>query len=543
MHSWFMAPDTALAWFRISISCVALFNAWSLWRERNTWLTDVGVLPPYAFRHVARRMSLFRLLSPCTRNVERVLLCHVAALALLLVGATTGLAAFCAWLTLVSLHARNPHILYGGDALLRNLLAVLFLSGSGASLSVDAMFADPADRPGTLEQAALGLFILKGHYAAVYFHAGIAKLRNSSWRNGTALTLSLLQEGIARTAVPVAWVRGWRGSVACWSTIFAEIIASVILLSQPGMQTTGVLVAVLILFHIAIETLLAVQYFSWIMIAGVPLFLGWGDLASVFEPSVTTVLAGISILHAWLWPVLGGHAPEFVRRIVRWAWLDQRWNMFCLTPPARVRQRVVLRLFARSVDGAPRSDVRTFEWLGAESATWWARARAHRYTKYSIALLRNQCRSLHLGAAHYLALNARVPLSAVDSLIVIGEYWGVARPNETPVRLRPSIRAARFSSAEHEVLGEVLQRLLDAHDERFPKLTVSLLHTAIQSRIPCGELIALLLQYHQRVCPDAEVLAQEFPWLRDGRGVVARNAAPADVARLSELVIPAESLG
>lgn len=108
---------------------------------------------------------------------------------MLMVGFETRLATFVSWFLLVSLHARNPGLLDGGDRLLVWMLVWGCFLPLGATASVDARLRGRRVRGCVLSPASAGLLL---QAAFLYFYAGITK-SGAEWRDGTALEYVLQQ--------------------------------------------------------------------------------------------------------------------------------------------------------------------------------------------------------------------------------------------------------------------------------------------------------------------------------------------------------------
>jgi hypothetical protein len=108
----------------------------------------------------------------------------------LLAGYRTGLATFVSWFLLVSLQARNPLVLHGGDTLLRLLLFWSIFLPLGARGSVDALrrraSQPPAERVVSGGSAALILQV-----CFVYWFSVALKWDPVWWRDGTAVYYAL----------------------------------------------------------------------------------------------------------------------------------------------------------------------------------------------------------------------------------------------------------------------------------------------------------------------------------------------------------------
>ncbi|MEZ3117098.1 HTTM domain-containing protein [Halobaculum sp. MBLA0147] len=204
-RTWFAthaAVDTrALAALRIGVGLLLLVDLALRARWLRVFYTDAGVLPREtlrAVRPVVSSVSLHALWGSTTTQTGLFCLAGLAAMALL-VGYRTRLACVVSLVLLVSLHARNPLVLNGGDSLLRRLLLWGSLLPLGTRWSIDAVRRAPpptaasdggggagvATTPRTVASVAtLGLFV---QVATVYVVNAAIKLRGSGWLDGTAV--------------------------------------------------------------------------------------------------------------------------------------------------------------------------------------------------------------------------------------------------------------------------------------------------------------------------------------------------------------------
>jgi hypothetical protein len=188
----------ALAAFRIGLGAVLLADL--LLRSRNLviFYTDAGVLPRSllaANRPVISQLSIHTLSGDLLLQAGLFTLAGACAVALL-VGYRTRLAVLLSWLLLVSLHARNPLVLNGGDSLLRRLLFWGVFLPLGSRWSLDTL-AGRARQSTTLSRgtggrvtgvAAAGLLI---QVVLVYATNAGFKLTGSRWLSGEALAYVL----------------------------------------------------------------------------------------------------------------------------------------------------------------------------------------------------------------------------------------------------------------------------------------------------------------------------------------------------------------
>ncbi|MFV0444497.1 MAG: HTTM domain-containing protein [Planctomycetaceae bacterium] len=170
-----------LAVFRVGLALLLLGDL--AWRavDLNAFYTDAGTLP---------RMTRIQLLeSSDTSGLVHLWSLHMlsgqawmqwlmfgiaaAAGLALLIGYRTWLATFVSWILLVSLHARNPVILQGGDVLLRMLVFWSLFLPLGARLSIDRLVHPRRGLPRSV--LSIGSFALLLQVASLYVFSVVMK--------------------------------------------------------------------------------------------------------------------------------------------------------------------------------------------------------------------------------------------------------------------------------------------------------------------------------------------------------------------------------
>ena len=145
----FGADLRSLAIFRISLGLLLLTDLIQRAADLTAHYTDAGVLPRAALfgSPASNPWHLSLHVISGTWPVQAVLFLLAGLFAgLLLVGYRTRRTTFVSWVFLISLHSRNPLLLYGGDALLRLLLFWSLFVPLGARYSLDSLLNTSSDR-------------------------------------------------------------------------------------------------------------------------------------------------------------------------------------------------------------------------------------------------------------------------------------------------------------------------------------------------------------------------------------------------------------
>ncbi|MFD1569444.1 HTTM domain-containing protein [Halorubrum laminariae] len=188
----------ALAAFRFALGTLLLVDLGLRARNLTAFYTDAGVLPRSALAEaypLAARVSLHAVSGEEWALALLFVLAGVAAAALA-VGYRTRIAAAASLALLISLQARNPFVLNGGDLLLSHLLGIGVLCPLGARWSVDAVRAravggraggagaDVAARDRFFGPASALLLAVP---IVVYVSNAVVKLRGGAWTSGEAV--------------------------------------------------------------------------------------------------------------------------------------------------------------------------------------------------------------------------------------------------------------------------------------------------------------------------------------------------------------------
>lgn len=260
---------TLVVW-RILVGCLLLLNAFFLLPLIPDYFSEDGIWPTSAWlRHQkSRRLCLLALMPPTTRSFRLLLLVHAMAVFGFLIGFYFRICAVTVFLTLVSIHHRNAYILSSGDTLLRLLIFFSCFSNAGGGLSVDRWMDghDPADFD-TMEVWPQRLMQLQ--ISVVYLRTVYWKLRGRMWWNGTAAWYPLWVDAYVRFRPPVWMLRRVFIRIATWGTLVGEMsLGSLIWIREFRYP----IIVSGIVFHLILDLIMNLQFFSWIMMISLLLF-------------------------------------------------------------------------------------------------------------------------------------------------------------------------------------------------------------------------------------------------------------------------------
>jgi hypothetical protein len=254
----------SLAVMRIGLGLVLLGDWLQRLPDLSAHATDTGVMP----RSLVAGLPLVPPISIHFYSGEvwyQALLAGIALIAALsfLVGYKTPLANFVSWFLLISVHARTPFTLQGGDTLLRMALFWGLFLPLGACYSVDA--AHPSRRPASFRVLSLASVALILQMVLVYWFAAVWKWA-PEWRSeGTAVHMALQVEHFTTRAG--RFVRDY--PTLCWllthATIYLETLGPVMLFIPFYPSLLRLLtVCSFILFHAGLFVTMELINFPWV---------------------------------------------------------------------------------------------------------------------------------------------------------------------------------------------------------------------------------------------------------------------------------------
>ena len=220
-------PAHTIALFRILLGALLVVNALLFRRDARFWIGPAGVLARDHYVDMYRHspLTVFRYLPAADLSVDIVLGIHIVAACCLSLGIVTPWSAGVAWLTLASLHHRNPLVTYGADEVMRIMTFLLVFSRAGQVLSVDHWWAQrsgngvaPDDAAGT----AWCTRLMQLQVSIVYFQAFLSKFSGRTWLEGTAAYYAAEGPKYRRARLP-RLARTLVGSrVMTWGTMTVE---------------------------------------------------------------------------------------------------------------------------------------------------------------------------------------------------------------------------------------------------------------------------------------------------------------------------------
>jgi hypothetical protein len=276
IEAFFFAPIslTSLGVFRIVFGVYILLPALGYLRERRWFLGVEGLHPIALYRKetAPSYLSLFSYLPAKNWVVDAVLCMHLVAAVALTLGFLTPWAAAVCFLTLVSIHHRNPKITYGGDALSRAMCFFLIFADAGHTVSFDyyissgfTSFLNPQyGVPGAMR-------LMQNQLAALYFFAGVTKLKSADWRRGIALYNVPQLTMVSHWPTPrFVFENLFLVKLMTWGSIALEVVLACVLWI-PGREVLCVVIAMG--FHFVMNWVFKILVFQYLMMASLLLFI------------------------------------------------------------------------------------------------------------------------------------------------------------------------------------------------------------------------------------------------------------------------------
>lgn len=273
-----------IAVYRILLGLVLLGNHAILFPDIFEWFSDRGTLSFATARRLAGGggFSLFTFLPQTDAVVWTIFLISCLAVVTMTLGLFTRTSSVVVFLTLVSLHHRNPVILNGGDTFLRIATFFMMFSQAGAALSLDRLIriARGKDFGPPEPKAPWAQRLIQFQLAFVYFYAFIWKTMGAMWLSGTAVYYTSRIAEFWRFPVPYIFEHIWTIKLWTWATLFVELALGTLIWTRE-LRYWVLLAGVLL--HLGIDYSMNIPLFAYIMIGAYVTFVESEDLQRAFN--------------------------------------------------------------------------------------------------------------------------------------------------------------------------------------------------------------------------------------------------------------------
>ncbi len=274
---WFApTPTSTLAVVRIAYGSVLLGWSVTLLLDASTFFSGSGIVSERP-RPVWSWSLLDLSSSPLAVSLLGWLL--VVAAVCLVVGFQTRLAAVMAFLALVSFHWRDPFVFQAGDTLLRVFSAYFVFAPAGEALSVDRWRTLGPRRFWEFpERAPVAVRLMQVQLSLLYGFTVWAKLRGTTWNDGTAVSYALRAGELVRLQAP-EWITDSVAvtNVLTYATLTVELALATLVWNRrarPWVLAAGVVL------HLSIALTIRVGFFSLMMLVGYLAFLPADTMAT-----------------------------------------------------------------------------------------------------------------------------------------------------------------------------------------------------------------------------------------------------------------------
>lgn len=199
---WF-APVEASTFvlFRLVFGLLALGYTISLAPALFAFYSDDGILPAQPTYKGTLAWGLMDWFPSDGAMVIFYFLLLIASIALL-VGFQTRVAALVFFVCLISFGRRNPWVLNSGDLLVQVLAFYVLFMPAGLAVSLDRWLKEPRGLFDFPMRAIWPLRLVQIQLSILYIAAVWAKVRGTTWNDGTAVSYAFRIEDIARLPVP-----------------------------------------------------------------------------------------------------------------------------------------------------------------------------------------------------------------------------------------------------------------------------------------------------------------------------------------------------
>ncbi len=284
-NRFFFEPVSPLpiAVYRILFGLGVIANHVLLMPDLHAWFSDRGTI---SFATGGRLvggagLSLFAVLPPTAFWMWFVWALSFVTALLVTIGLFTRTSSIVLFLTLVTLHHRNPVILNSGDTWFRIAGFFLMFSQAGAALSVDRLVRIARGKESGAPEARVpwAMRMIQLQLAFLYFHAFVWKAIGPMWLSGTAVYYTSRLSEFWRFPVPYVFEHMWTIKIWTWATLVVEFALGTLVWVKE--LRYWVLLAGL-LMHLGIDYSMNIQLFAFVMVSAYVLFVAPEHLERAF---------------------------------------------------------------------------------------------------------------------------------------------------------------------------------------------------------------------------------------------------------------------
>lgn len=268
-----LEPASTIGLFRILFGLIVFIDSIRLLKQAKYCFGVNGCFPfDYWIKSdfSLKRFSILNWLPKSDRSVYFVVILLIISSFSLTIGYLTNISAILVWVCWTSLCHRNIYIIHAGDTLMRLLSFLLIFSSSGYGLSVDNYLNNRDQYYSMISPWAHRLMMVQ--MSVVYLWSLRYKLLSKDWISGSAVYYALSYTSLSRGLFSSKYLKSMCTGIqlSSWTTLFLEFFISV----GVWFRELNVYAIVLgILFHLWLDINIRLGTFSWVMIAGLLLFV------------------------------------------------------------------------------------------------------------------------------------------------------------------------------------------------------------------------------------------------------------------------------
>ncbi len=361
----------SLALFRVALGALLLVDLVLRSCDLQAHYTDLGVLPRWALlQHQSGWYFSLHIISGAWLVQAGLFLLAGAAAVALMIGWRTRQATLLLWMLTLSLHIRNPMVLYGADAMMQAMLLWSLFVPLGACWSVDRRLSG-SDGPPSGKVISVGSAAFVAQVIFVYVFSALLKT-GQPWQDGTAGYYALSVDHMVRPMGKMLLDYPTLMMLGTYGVLYLELIGPFLLLCPLWVGPVRmVVIALFLLLHLSFGISLEVGLFPFagavLMLPLLPRcfwelgavrrmitrlreimgpalthldrFLGSGSARRprMLQTRLGTVLCGLALLYVLFWNIGtlrkgSWGVPEKLVGIGRTLGLEQNWNMFAPQP-------------------------------------------------------------------------------------------------------------------------------------------------------------------------------------------------------------------
>jgi hypothetical protein len=271
-------PADSLGLFRIVWGLLLVLSGTFMLRKCQWYFGPTGLfsMDLYHMVYGRSRFTLFNLMPPTKRSVYWILGAFIISSGALAVGFYTRWSALIAFLTMVSLHHRNPGIVHGGDTAMRLFTFLLIFSHAGQAYSVDQYLQKT-------EAAVVDPWcqrLMQIQVCIIYLRSVWWKLQGTRWLGGTAAYFPIKLISFQRMQVPAMFLNRPMVMIATYGTVVAEFGLGTLVWFE---ELRYPMLIVGVALHLSIGVFLHLELFGLTMISTYVLFLRSNDTRRFVE--------------------------------------------------------------------------------------------------------------------------------------------------------------------------------------------------------------------------------------------------------------------